>query len=150
MHCGALPNRSARRATILRILPGSSLTFMLATNSTMHTIYVEGTAALLRLHTNRFCVLPLLSFDDFLHLRVHARYRHLVVDPAGSLTPRLLRRPAERHDEFGRRGTCTYTSCTLTCARQVSPSCGRSCGESNPSSLGTARREARRVWASRD
>ena len=36
---------------------------------------------------------------------LQARYRHLVVDPAGSLTPRPLGRPAERHDEFGRRGT---------------------------------------------
>ena len=76
----------------------------------MHKIYVEGEAALLRLHTNRFYVSPLFSPVDLLHLHVHARYRHLVVDPAGSLTPRLLRRPAERHDEFGRRRTCRYVT----------------------------------------
>ena len=43
---------------------------------------------------------------------VHASNRHRVVDPAGSLTPRPLGRPADRHDEFGLRGT--YSACTLT------------------------------------
>ena len=117
VHCRALPNRSAATRYDFEDTPRLSLHIYVGKNAeNVHKIYVEGKGSTALSHNLFSWTCPSLILITPCTIIVHARYRHLVVDPAGSLTPRPLGRPAERHDEFGRRGTCIITlheeSCT--------------------------------------
>ena len=105
MHCGALPNRSAATRYDFEDTPRQFPHIYVNSQQTNQCTRSMLRDKLLRLHTYCFHAKFANTRKLVAHCFVHARYRHPVVDPAGSLTPRLLRRPAERHDEFGRRGT---------------------------------------------
>ena len=69
VHCGALPNRSAATRYDFENTPRPSLHIYVGIDTAnVHKINVEGTAALLRLHTNHPCVSSLSFFDNIFAL----------------------------------------------------------------------------------
>ena len=122
MHCRALPNRSATTRYDFEDTPRHS-----------PYIYVR--------RANKTCTRSMLR-GHLLHLHTMSSFSCI----RRWLTPTCIRPELT----FRSRLLAHVNACTINRARQASPSRGRSCGESYPSSYRTARREARRVWASRD